>query len=223
METKSPPRVNKYNTVTLTKGIPYVVGTIGAKVVEFHVRTATVYKIERTLEENPDTATWATVKAAISPAVGDVLTFAVGAAQFWRITATSAAANISLGTAVDYIHIPLPLSKYRTIDLDETEEEVKATAATLHALHAINRTASPLYLRFYDATAATVSVGTTTPAFTLTVPGNNDSDGAGFIWPIPDEGIAFDTAMCIAATTGIADNDTGAPGTNDLAVNLAYR
>jgi hypothetical protein len=35
-------------------------------------------------------------------------------------------------------------------------------------------------------------------------------------------GIAFGTAITIAATTGVADNDSGAPGANEVIVNLGY-
>jgi hypothetical protein len=36
-------------------------------------------------------------------------------------------------------------------------------------------------------------------------------------------GIMFDTAICAAATTGIADNDTGAPGANEVLINVFYK
>lgn len=114
------------------------------------------------------------------------------------------------------------LSIFRSIDLDETEEEVKATAGTLYAIHAFNTTASILYLKVYNATAATVVVGTTTPVLTLPIPGNNDTDGAGFVWNIP-QGLAFGTAITVACTTGIADADTGAPAANACIVNLGYK
>lgn len=114
------------------------------------------------------------------------------------------------------------LSIFRSIDLDETEEEVKATAGTVYSILAFNRTAAPLYLKFYNATAANVTVGTTTPVITLVVPANADSDGAGFTHSVA-QGYAFDTAICAAATTGVADADTGAPGANDCVVLIGYK
>lgn len=110
---------------------------------------------------------------------------------------------------------------YKNLDVDETEDEVKGTAGQVYWIHAINTTAAPLYLKFYNATAASVTVGSTTPVLTLPVPANADSDGAGFTLSIPN-GIAFGTAITIAATTGVADADTGAPGANALIVNLGY-
>jgi hypothetical protein len=113
-------------------------------------------------------------------------------------------------------------SIFRTLDLDETEEDVKTAAGNVYGIYAFNTTNAILWLKFYNATAANVTVGTTTPVMTLGVPGNNDTDGAGFVIPFP-VGIAFDTAICVAATTGVADNDTGAPGANALIVQVFYK
>jgi len=110
---------------------------------------------------------------------------------------------------------------YKNIDVDESEDEVKATAGQVYWIHAINSTAAPLFLKFYDLAAASVTVGTTVPDLTFPVPGNADSDGAGFTLSIPN-GIEFGTGITIAATTGVADNDSGAPGANALVVNLGF-
>jgi hypothetical protein len=122
----------------------------------------------------------------------------------------------------DQPHTAGGLSIFRTLDLDETEEDVKTAAGQVYSIYAFNTTNAILWLKFYNATAANVTVGTTTPVLTLGVPGNNDTDGAGFVWNV-DKGLAFDTAICVAATTGVADNDTGAPGANALIVNLGYK
>ncbi len=37
-----------------------------------------------------------------------------------------------------------------------------------------------------------------------------------------DTGIAFATGIGIGATTGVADNNTGAPSANDVVVNIFY-
>lgn len=113
------------------------------------------------------------------------------------------------------------LSIFRSLDIDETEEEVKASAGVLYSIAAFNRTATPLYLKFYNATAANVTVGTTTPVLTFVVPANADSDGAGFVLE-KTYGWTFDTAISVACTTGVADADTGAPGANDCVINLGY-
>lgn len=111
---------------------------------------------------------------------------------------------------------------FRSIDLDESEEEVKATAGTLYGGIVMNLATSLRYLKFYNATAANVTVGTTTPVLTIPIPLAASSDASGFVLPIPSQGVAFSTAICVAATTGLADNDTGAPGANEVVVNLFY-
>lgn len=110
---------------------------------------------------------------------------------------------------------------YKNIDVDESEDQVKATAGQIYWIHAINLSAAVLFLKFYNATAANVTVGTTVPDHTFPVPSNGGTDGAGFVLSIVN-GIEFDTAITIAATTGIADNDSGAPGANEVIVNLGY-
>jgi len=108
-------------------------------------------------------------------------------------------------------------SIFRSIDIDETEEEVKGTAGNVYGYYFANTTASARYLKFYNATAASVSVGTTTPVMTLYLPPTS----AGHIaFPFP---IGFSTAICVAATTGVADADTGAPGANDCLVMVYYK
>lgn len=114
------------------------------------------------------------------------------------------------------------LTIHKSIDLDESEEEVKATAGQIYLIVAFNETAAPLFIHLYNLTAANTTVGTSVPVVTLMVPANADSDGAGFVLPIP-QGLAFDTAISAACTTGVADNDTGAPGANDCQVLIGFK
>jgi hypothetical protein len=110
------------------------------------------------------------------------------------------------------------LSIYRSIDLDETEEEVKGSAGQLYGAYLYNDASSgKRYVKVYDATAATVVVGTTTPVLTIPL-----DAGQGAVLSF-EHGIAFSTAITIAATTGIADNDTGAPGDNEVIANVFYK
>lgn len=138
----------------------------------------------------------------------DVLTIAAG---------TNAIGNVGLvGRTTGGMTI------FNSIDLDESEEEIKGTAGQIFSITAFNHTAAPLYLRFYNATAANTTVGSTAAlAGPFTVPGNADSDGAGFVWNNPI-GIAFSTAISTAVTTGIAANDTGPPGANACSVVIGY-
>jgi hypothetical protein len=108
---------------------------------------------------------------------------------------------------------------YKNLDVDETEDEIKATAGKLLWIHVMNLHASSTrYIKFYNATAANVTVGTTTPVLTFPVPSNIN----GFTIHFGDTGTQFDTAITVAATTGFADNDTGVPGANEIILNAGY-
>ena len=109
------------------------------------------------------------------------------------------------------------LSIFRSIDLDESEEAVKASAGQLFGFFLYNLATATRYIKFYNDTVANVTVGTTTPV--LTIPLDADQ-GATVEFT---NGIAFSTAITLAATTGVADNDTGAPGANEVIANVFYK
>lgn len=113
------------------------------------------------------------------------------------------------------------LSIFRSLDLDETEEEVKASAGQVYGMWITNTATSTRFVKFYNATAANVTVGTTTPVITVAIPGNSSDDVTGLFGGT--HGIAFDTAITVAATTAVADNDTGAPGVNEVIINVFYK
>ena len=54
------------------------------------------------------------------------------------------------------------------------------------------------------------------------IPGNSSDDISGNFGP-GGVGIGFSTAICVAATTGVADADTGAPAANDIIINVFYK
>lgn len=107
------------------------------------------------------------------------------------------------------------------LDVDESEDAVKASAGALYFIHAMNLTSAILYLKFYNATVANVTVGTTAPVLSFPVPTLGDTNGAGFCLSIPT-GITFSTAITVACTTGLANSDTGAPAANAMVINLGY-
>lgn len=113
------------------------------------------------------------------------------------------------------------LSIFRSLDLDETEEEVKATAGSVYGMWVTNTATATRFLKFYNATAANVTVGSTTPVITIGIPGNTSDDIAAVF--AGAHGIAFATAITVAATTGAADADTGAPGTGDIVIDLFFK
>jgi len=112
------------------------------------------------------------------------------------------------------------LTPYYNNDIDETAVAVKAGTGTLYAIHAINTTAAPLFLQFFNVAQGGVTVGTTTPTMQFIVPGDANSDGAGFTFSVP-QGIAFATAITAACSTD-SEGD-GAPSANACHVNLMYK
>lgn len=112
-------------------------------------------------------------------------------------------------------------SIFRSLDLDETEEDIKTSAGQIYGVWVTNLATSTRFVKFYNATAANVTVGTTAPVITLPVPGNSSDDVTGLF--SSTMGIQFDTAISAAATTGIADSDTGAPGANEVVLNVFYK
>ena len=108
-------------------------------------------------------------------------------------------------------------TKIRNIDVDETEDEIKSTGGRLLWMHAMNLTAAVLYLHVYNAAAADVTVGTTTPAFTFPIPTPGTTNGAGFVLPIPERGAEFNTGITIACTTTVGGS--AGPAANGCIVN----
>ncbi len=110
---------------------------------------------------------------------------------------------------------------FNDIDLDEADIDVATGALTVYAIHVINTTAAILHLKLFNTN--TVTMGTTNATASLAIPGNADSDGAGFVLPIPACGVAFSTALTVAVTTAAALDDNGAPGAGAAIVTIFYQ
>ena len=136
------------------------------------------------------------------------------------VTSISAGANL-IGNVGIGVRTSGGATPFYNLDVDETEDAIKASAGQLYELYCNNTTAAQLFVKLYDATVANVVVGTTTPVMTIPVPANNDLDGGGVVrsWPM---GLVFTAAITIAATTAAADADVGAPAAGALIVSGAY-
>ncbi len=135
------------------------------------------------------------------------------------VTSISAGSNLIGDVGLSGARTSGGTTLYRNVDVDETEDQVKATAGQVYWIHAMNVTAAVLYLQVYNATAASVTVGTTTPDLTFPLATQGDTNGAGFVLSIPN-GIAFSTAITIACTTTISGS--AGPAANGCVVNLGY-
>lgn len=108
------------------------------------------------------------------------------------------------------------------LDVDESEDDVKTSPGCLYKIRITNRTTSVRYVKLYNDTAANVTVGSTTPLDIIPVPANA-TDYTVLTESFGGMGLAFSVALSIAATTGFAVADTGAPGTNDIIATLYYK
>lgn len=104
----------------------------------------------------------------------------------------------------------------RDADIDNTAQACKVARGHLYGYHVQNPNASDAWLQFYDAAAADVTVGTTTPKLSLIVPAN----GAIEAYLGDDNAIRFSTAITYSATTTAAG---GTDPTVGLVGNLFYR
>jgi hypothetical protein len=116
------------------------------------------------------------------------------------------------------VNVHRGLSIFRSIDLDESEEEVCARECVVFSIYASNTNASARWLKLYNATAAATTVGTTTPVATFYLP----ASGANPMKFDSTVGLRFDTALSAAVVTGVADNDTTGPGANEVVVVIGY-
>lgn len=113
------------------------------------------------------------------------------------------------------------VATFRALNLqNSTGSVVKASPGALYGLWVTNRAASTRWIKIYNATSCTM--GTGTPQVTIGIPGNATDNIAANL-AVGGQGITFSTGICIGATTGFADNDTGAPTTNDVIANVYFR
>jgi hypothetical protein len=76
---------------------------------------------------------------------------------------------------------------------------VKTSPGQIYGYQFLNTTAAIAYVQVFDASAASVTVGSTVPDIVIPLPGNGTT-GAGATLVISN-GLAFSTAITIACTT----------------------
>jgi hypothetical protein len=104
---------------------------------------------------------------------------------------------------------------WRNLDVGTTSSQIGTTSTVTRivSLHAFNNSASKKYVKLYSGSSATAS---DTPLLTLTV---KSEDQLVLNFPHP---LSVDDSMCVRATTGLSDGDTGATATNDVVLNVLY-
>jgi len=108
------------------------------------------------------------------------------------------------------------LSIYRKVDLGVTGQVAKATPGMLYGLVITNAAAAIRYVKIYNK--ATAPTEADTPAMTLKV-----AASSYLVMDPATMGLEFSAGISARGTTGVADNDTGAPTANDIIVSLFYK
>lgn len=104
---------------------------------------------------------------------------------------------------------------YRNLDLGTTGQVAKNGAGQIYSYYLYNNATATRYIKIYDK--ATAPTNADTPVMTYPLPAGS---AANVAFP---NGVAFANGISLRATTGVADNDTGAPSTNDVIVNVNYK
>ncbi len=108
-----------------------------------------------------------------------------------------------------------PVKTYRNLSLGITGQIVKASKGQVFDITLTNNASSLRYVKMYDKVTAALS--TDIPIRTYTILANSN-----LVLNLTEAGIEFLLGIGLRGTTGLADNDTGAPSTNDIVVNLGY-
>lgn len=104
----------------------------------------------------------------------------------------------------------------RNLDIDESGDLVITGPKQCFGWVVTNLDATTIYLKLYDKATAP-AVGTDTPKLTIPIP----TAAVAVVEFLG--GIDFTLGIGVGATTGVADNDTGAPGANEVVGQLLYR
>jgi hypothetical protein len=123
------------------------------------------------------------------------------------VSVVSVSGTISLAAETGFL-------SRRNTALSNTPFTIKTSPGSVMGWNFINVNPVTVYVKFYNAVIANVTVGTTAPLLTIAVPPGVMTNAAfHFQEPssIPQE--VFDTAISIACVTGLADNNNTAPST----------
>ena len=112
---------------------------------------------------------------------------------------------------------------YRNTALSATKSQVKGSAGAILSLYISNPNLVPVWVKFYNAPAASVTVGTTTPVRARVVP-PGDGSTPGFLEVTADAQLwaYFSAGITLAAVTALADASTAAPA-SALYAEVAYK
>ena len=115
------------------------------------------------------------------------------------------------------------ISVSSTIVANNTTAIVIATKkSTVYLVEAFNNSTTLAYVKLYNAASATCGQTAPLPFARYMIPYGTSSSGGGFALPNIN-GDAYVNGIVLCVTTGIADNDTGAPAATTYIVNVHYK
>jgi hypothetical protein len=93
---------------------------------------------------------------------------------------------------------------------------IKNTPGKITGYYFFNLDTSPLHVKLFDVTAASVVLGTTASKLLITIPPGSGANVLG------EREIGFNTAISIACTTGPLDSDLTVASANKVISNIYY-
>lgn len=97
---------------------------------------------------------------------------------------------------------------------------ISTKASSVYSIDGFNNSTTLAYVKLYNASSATCGSGT--PQARYMIPFGTSSSGGGF--SIPNiNGDAYVNGITMCITTGIADNDTGAPAASTYILNVHWK
>lgn len=133
--------------------------------------------------------------------------------------------STSVTIASDQSIIPVSLSDgtapsiFRTLSLINVAQSVKSSSGDVWGFNIINDGLITSYVKFYNTSSGSVTVGTTTVVKTLAIPAkttiffNSDKQSIQ----------SFSTAISVSCVTVLADNGTSSPGANIVYAEIFYK
>lgn len=111
--------------------------------------------------------------------------------------------------------------KLSTLVASTASITVKASPGILGGIACFNNSATIAYVKVYNTSSA-VTAGSGTPADRFMIPAPA-AGGGGFVNPLPDGGVHYDTGIVFTVVGGIADADSSSPSTSSYIVNAYYK
>ncbi len=102
-----------------------------------------------------------------------------------------------------------------------TAVQICSAGCRVYQVDAFNNATTLAYLKLYNQ-ATIPTCGTPTPQWRGMIPFGSSSSGGGFSLPWVN-GDSYSLGAWACVTTGIADNDTGAPAATTYIINVHYK